>query len=211
MNKIKVDRVFIDSDRVLNDLDVNKYDIGKSVSLIVNIKSSKFDDYEFNLSDDAYLEINKYIVNDDVNDTVNINLNGVNARVNYNFSILTNKDEKFTININHNNKNTMSNVINHGVVLNDSKLSFIVNAKVDKGNTNSVLNQSSKIITMGKNNSVIKPNLYIDEFNVEAKHAASIGRFNKEDIFYLLMKGIPKKEAEELLIKGFLEGHLSGR
>ena len=57
---------------------------------------------------------------------------------------------------------------------------------------------------MSKNNSIIKPNLYIDEYDVDARHAATIGRFNSEDIFYLMTKGIDKKEAIELLISGFL-------
>jgi len=57
---------------------------------------------------------------------------------------------------------------------------------------------------MGDNNSSIKPNLLIDEFNVDARHAATIGKFSEEEIFYLMTKGITKKEAVELLIKGFL-------
>ena len=46
-----------------------------------------------------------------------------------------------------------------------------------------VLNQENKIITMGDNNSEIRPNLYIDEFDVEARHSAIIGKFDKNEIF----------------------------
>ena len=203
MNRIEVDTV-------LDELKNSVYEIDCGTRLIVNISDCN-NNYEFNLNDNAELVINKHIENKNLSDTFTINLNGINSKVFYNFSVLCSSDEEFVININHNNKNTISNVINHGVVINDSRLEFIVNSKVEKGNTNSVLNQSSKIITMGKNNSEIKPNLFIDEFNVDARHAASIGRFNKEDIFYLRMKGIKEQDANKLLIDGFLKGHLNRR
>ena len=38
--------------------------------------------------------------------------------------------QKYVININHNNKNTFSNVINHGVVMNDAHLLFEVNSTI---------------------------------------------------------------------------------
>ena len=201
MNKIKVDTV-------LDELKDIVYEVDNGIKLIINISDSTNNNYEFNLNDNAELIINKFIENRSISDTFTINLNGINSRVIYNFSVLCSSDEKFIINVNHNNKNTISNITNHGVVLNDSRLEFIINSKVEKGNINSVLNQSSKIITMGKNNSEIKPNLFIDEFNVDARHAASIGTFNKKDIFYLCMKGIREKDAKKLLIDGFLKGHL---
>ena len=57
---------------------------------------------------------------------------------------------------------------------------------------------------MSKNNSRIEPNMYIDEFDVDARHAATIGKFSKDEIFYLMTKGISYKECEKLLIEGFL-------
>ena len=59
---------------------------------------------------------------------------------------------------------------------------------------------------MGRNNSIIKPNLFIDEYNVNAKHSAIIGKFNEEEIFYLKTKGLSEKQALDLLINGFIEG-----
>jgi Fe-S cluster assembly protein SufD len=161
-------------------------------------------DYEYILEDNAHLKlIQKYNKLD--NQTITINLNGINSKVDYFLSTLTNKDQTFILNINHNNKNTVSNIINHGVVLNDSKLEITVNTKISKGNSKSLLNQESRIITMGKNNSIINPNMYIDEYDVEARHAATIGKFNQDNIFYLMTKGLTKEEANNILIEGFLK------
>ena len=68
--------------------------------------------------------------------------------------------------------------------MNDAHLLFEVNSTIKKGNNKSKLNQESKIIVMSKNNSVIKPNLFIDEYDVDAVHSATIGKFNKNEIFY---------------------------
>jgi Fe-S cluster assembly scaffold protein SufB len=84
-----------------------------------------------------------------------------------------------------------------------------VNGTVRKGCINSILDQGSKIITLGENNSIIKPNLYIDEYLVEARHGASIGKFNKDQIFYLNSRGIDELESHRLLTKGFLFNHLN--
>jgi Fe-S cluster assembly protein SufD len=45
----------------------------------------------------------------------------------------------------------------------------------------------------------------IDEDDVKAGHAASVGRINEESIYYLMSRGITRKEAERLIILGFLE------
>lgn len=160
-------------------------------------------DCEFVLEDNSHLSL-KQEYNELDNQTITINLNGINSKVDYFLSTLTNKNQTFIININHNNKYTVSNVINHGVVLNDSRLEFTVNTRISKGNSKSILNQESKIITMGKNNSIINPNMYIDEYDLEARHAATIGKFNQDNIFYLMTKGLNKEEANNILIEGFL-------
>jgi len=198
-----MDRKVIDKDEVLDNIDNCIYDINDNCKLIINVNSST-NKCIFNLGNNSSLIINKYYELQDIEEEITVNLNGINSRLDYSFSTLTYNDQKYVINVNHNNISTISNVINHGVVRNDSKLVFEVNSSVEKGNKKSVLNQESKIIVMSKNNSIIKPNLYIDEYDVDARHAATIGRFNSEDIFYLMTKGIDKKEAIELLISGFL-------
>ena len=206
MNKIIMNEVIegINFDK----LESNIINIKKGESLVLYLNASYFRNVEFNLDEDAYLEINKIYDLADIWEEVTINLNGENSKVLYNFSTLAHTNQTFIININHNNKNTISNVYNHGVVINDSRLYFEVNSVVKKGSTNSMLNQESRIITMGDNYSEIKPNLLIDEYDVNARHAAIIGKFNKEDIFYLMSKGIPYEKANELLIIGFFKNNI---
>ena len=46
--------------------------------------------------------------------------------------------------------------------------------------------------------------LLIDEDDVMAGHAASVGRVDPIQLYYLMSRGISKKEAERLVIHGFL-------
>ena len=201
MNNIIMDRIELDNE-VINELNSNNLVIKNEV--VININKHKFDNITISLTDNAHLVINKKYSEKEVTEKIIINLDGIGSRVDYKFSTIAKNNQSYIIDINHNNKNTVSNVINHAVVLNDSKLDFIVNSRVEKGNKKSVLNQTSKIIVMSKNNSRIEPNMYIDEFDVDARHAATIGKFSKDEIFYLMTKGISYKECEKLLIEGFL-------
>ena len=203
MNNIIIEE--INEDIVIDELKSNVYNIGKNAIVTINLDSSRFECQEFNLDENAHLIINKMYKGKEIHENITINLNGVNSRVDYNFSTKVYSDEKYVININHNNKSTISNVINHGVVMNDSHLLFEVNSSIKKGNSKSKLNQESKIIVMSKNNSIIKPNLFIEEYDVDAVHSATIGKFNKDEIFYLMTKGITKEESINLLINGFLD------
>lgn len=210
MNNIVIDKELICEDCVLSSLDYNYYCIKEGIKVIVNIDRKTIEKCIFDIESDAHLIINKFYNEEEVSEELTFNLNGVNSRIDYNFSTLSYCNQKYILNINHNNKYTSSNVINRGVVKNDSSLVFEVNSKVEKGNKKSILNQESKIIIMSKNNSIIKPNLFIDEFDVDARHAASIGKFNKDDIFYLMSKGISKEQSINLLINGFLNGRVRG-
>ena len=44
----------------------------------------------------------------------------------------------------------------------------------------------------------------IDEDEVTAGHAATVGRVDPLEMFYLMSRGISKEEAERLIIHGFL-------
>ena len=48
------------------------------------------------------------------------------------------------------------------------------------------------------------PILLIDENDVTAGHAASIGQVDPEDMYYLMSRGLDQDTAERLVVRGFL-------
>lgn len=49
-----------------------------------------------------------------------------------------------------------------------------------------------------------EPNLKINSLNVNAKHSLRIGTLDKDEIFYLLTKGLPLEEAKQILINAIV-------
>ena len=50
--------------------------------------------------------------------------------------------------------------------------------------------------------------MYIDLNDVEARHGSVIGRFNDEEIFYLMSRGIDYNNSIKLLVRGYIFSNL---
>ena len=55
-----------------------------------------------------------------------------------------------------------------------------------------------------------KPILKIDENDIEASHAATVGKVSDEHIFYLTSRGLNLEEAKMLITLGYLKPILKG-
>ena len=62
-----------------------------------------------------------------------------------------------------------------------------------------------KVLLLGENaRAITVPELEIMTNDVKAGHAASVGRLDQEQIFYLMSRGISREEATKLLVEAFL-------
>ena len=160
--------------------------------------------YRYYLEKDSYLGIEKVIDAENVLENYLINLNGENATIDFNLKTISKMHEKYNFLVYHNAKKTISNIINNGVNIKDGVLEFNVSTFIFNGVKKCDASQSGRIINETSNECVIRPNLFIDENDVIANHSALIGTFSEEEVFYLMSRGIDKKEAKKLLTKGFL-------
>ena len=67
-----------------------------------------------------------------------------------------------------------------------------------------IIGKINLVINNSNVTSDLKQDIFIDENDVIANHSALIGTFSTDEIFYLMSRGISKKESENLLTKGFL-------
>ena len=88
--------------------------------------------------------------------------------------------------------------------MNTNKLTFDVTGVVPKEYSKCICNQDNQIINMDNGKSTILPKLLIDNFDVDSNHAAYIGKFRDEDLFYLMSRGISRDMSYRLLLNGFL-------
>ena len=134
----------------------------------------------------------------------NVNLVKEDVTLYYYYNNINYSDNKFSIEVNHVASNTHSEVFNHGVNVNCNYLTYTVNGVVPKSSNSCICNQDNQIINMSDGKSTIKPNLLIDNYDVDSNHAAYIGKFRDSYMFYLMSRGISRKNAYLLLLKSFL-------
>lgn len=181
---------------VVEDVIANIYEIKKG-------KNCKYQ-YKFYLERNSHLNIEKVCDVIDTHELILFNLNGEEARVDFNLKTISKSLEKYIFMVYHNANKTVSYINNNGVNIGDGKLEFNVSSFVPNNVKKCDVNQSARIINNTDNMCMIKPNLFIDEEDVLASHSALIGTFSYDEVFYLMSRGISKRDAEMLLTRGFI-------
>ncbi len=169
----------------------------------------KQENYFFCLTEDSSIEL---FVNDKVSITIFSSNYTLDLKIHLReqgdvslfFASLTERNLKHKIAVYHEEEKTKSNVICHGVSIKNYRLIFDVRGYIPKGIVSCVCNQESIIHTLDDGEGEIHPNLYIDEFDVEANHSSFIGPFKEDVMFYLATKGIKRKTSKKLLLEAFL-------
>lgn len=103
-------------------------------------------------------------------------------------------------------KETDGYILKHGVMKENASSVFNGIGYIKHGGTKSIANQESRVLMLSENaRGDANPILLIDEDDVEAGHAASVGRVDPEQLYYLMSRCISRTEAERLVIHGFLD------
>ena len=111
--------------------------------------------------------------------------------------------------IKHQSKETISEINNYGIGLKDSDYNCVINAKIFNKCKNSEAYQNSRILTTGSVNRIkVLPILQMEENQIKAKHACSIGKLDKEQQYYLALRGLNEKDIIQLVAKGYLSNVL---
>ena len=198
---------------VLEDVSVNILDTSSSKNIVVIIDDNANVNYQIINSNSS----NRRFVNNGNLNVCEICLNQTNSNLlielvteqaNSDVSVLsiTNEgNQNFIQNVIHKAPKTFSNISNFGVALNKSNITFDTSGKIEKGMAKSKCVQLSKGIIMDDEAKITsKPILLIDEFDVIANHGASIGKMSDDSLFYLMSRGLTKKDAFLLVLNGII-------
>lgn len=100
---------------------------------------------------------------------------------------------------------SVGHILQHGVILERGTLTFNGIGHIIRGAKGADAQQESRVLMLSdKARSDANPILLIDENEVTAGHAASIGQVDPEDMYYLMSRGLDQATAERLVIRGFL-------
>jgi Fe-S cluster assembly protein SufD len=106
----------------------------------------------------------------------------------------------------HIGKSSESNMVTRAVMKDESTAIINGITKIEHGATKANGQQTEKVLMLSpKARGDANPILLIDEDDVMAGHAASVGQVNAEQLHYLMSRGISRPEAERLIIHGFLD------
>lgn len=101
---------------------------------------------------------------------------------------------------------TSANSIYKAALDDQSQLGFRGAIRTLKGaqHTDSFLNDHTLYLSEDSKADVL-PSLDVDANDVRCAHGASIGMIDAEQIFYLMSRGLPREEAEQMIVAGFFE------
>ena len=170
-----------------NDTDievVEKYEVKQDGKLVVS-----YSDFNENKTN-RYTEIK--LIEEGASGTINS-------------ASLVNSDKNYRFIVENVAKNTNGLLNNYAVVLKDGKLMIDAIGKIDKGASHSESHQTSRALSFAPGQkTTILPELLIDENDVKASHAMSIGRMDDDQLYYLMSRGLSIEECTSLVSVGYL-------
>ena len=149
----------------------------------------------------AYGECNE----GDTDRYVQVDLEGKSSHVGLSSASLVRSRKNYRMYAVNKAEKTSAQIKNYAVVLKDGKLMIDAVGKIIKGAKRSRSHQTSRALSFEEGqNTTILPELLIDENDVEASHAMSIGRVEEDQLYYLMSRGLNIKECTMLISLGYL-------
>ncbi|CAI2606224.1 SufD family Fe-S cluster assembly protein [Apilactobacillus kunkeei] len=137
----------------------------------------------------------------------NIDLDGMGSSARINLVSLSDQNQNQVVQTKIINKspNTSGLISQRGIVADKSKTVYDTTGQIKLEASDSDSDQISRLLTLSpESKGKIDPILLIDNHDVVAGHAASVGKVNPEQLYYLKTRGIDAKTARFLLTRGFL-------
>ncbi len=117
-------------------------------------------------------------------------------------------DQRFAINTlsNHDALSTNAETLVKGVLTDESRVEFegMIRIQPKAQQTASFLSAHGLLLSK-KARAELIPGLEIAANEVSASHGATTGQIDEEQLFYLMVRGIPRPEAERIIVQGFFE------
>lgn len=109
----------------------------------------------------------------------------------------------FKVNVIHKAPDTYSRVDIRAVLYDHASFDNDGMIRIDRGAKKADGFYNSKVLLFDDAKGRSVPSLEIDENELKAGHASSVGRPSENELFYLRSRGLGKEEAEKLIVSGF--------
>ncbi|QQE80287.1 SufD family Fe-S cluster assembly protein [Alicyclobacillus sp. SO9] len=111
-----------------------------------------------------------------------------------------------TLSMDHYGRSSESDIVMHGVMLGKANSVYRSSSHIRKGAADAASEQSDRMLVLNKSTRADAiPMLLIDDNNVRrCGHAASVGKLDEIQIYYLMSRGVSKTEATKMIVWGYL-------
>ncbi|KYH25957.1 cysteine desulfurase activator complex subunit SufB [Halalkalicoccus paucihalophilus] len=115
-------------------------------------------------------------------------------------------DQHFDVNsrVWHRNQHTTADLVTRGVL--DDRSRSVYEGVQDVGSeawdTNSYQRENTLMLS-DESEADASPKLIINNHDTEASHSATVGQVDKEDLFYMISRGVDPQSAKNMLVEGF--------
>lgn len=107
--------------------------------------------------------------------------------------------------VDHKVGKTFGRVMVRGIAKNGARIRVEGMIKIDKeANGVDDFLEMRLLLLDGESSAVAEPKLEIEANEVKASHAATVGKIDEEQLFYLTSRGVRRAVAESLIVTGFM-------
>src|SRR3989440_869844 len=120
----------------------------------------------------------------------------------------TDHDQRYSINTLSDHASTATNAetLVKGVLTDESRVEFIGRIRVQpKAQQTASFLSDHTLLLSDKCRAEAIPSLEIGANEVSASHGATTGKIDEDQLFYLMVRGISREEAERIIVQGFFE------
>ena len=120
-------------------------------------------------------------------------------------AVIAQTQKQFVVDLIHQAGQTTGIMENYSIVLQGGRYRMEATGKIEKGARGAKSHQTSRALTFdAQQTATILPKLLIDENDVEASHATTIGQMDENQMYYLQSRGLSEDEAIRLVTIGYL-------
>ncbi|MBG0762938.1 SufD family Fe-S cluster assembly protein [Acholeplasma laidlawii] len=199
-----------DSSDVTYDIDMKLMENSQVKFLLISEVQSN--NAKLNFKSSSLADSNMEFIGGFVNNVMDAKLfldldgKGANLRVRTITVSSTDHSQKLDIHMTHYAPFSSAEMTNVGIAGQNGIIKINGVGQIEQGMNGSSAFQTLKgIITNDKAQIDVNPILIIDEHDVKAGHAATVGKMEDEVIFYLRSRGITLEDAQRLIINGYLQ------
>lgn len=176
--------------------------IDNDIKKEINIFNQDINTLDIIIKDNAKLILNYFKESNNNKTKINIEIGNHSSFI-LNHSYINKNNYELNVDIKYKEEESSTLINIYGI--NDKGITTLnIDGSLNKNNINNILDEKIKVININDGKVICKPNMYIKKSKIIANHQNTISNINKEELFYLMSKGISKEESSKLIISGFI-------